>query len=83
MRGARSQQHGMCEASALAEPFIRIRGQLRDGIILEEFGRGARRGGFFPNRFGSVFAELGNRAMFVRLRPGAAWTIETAGLIHL
>src|SRR3954451_19512335 len=52
-------------------------------MLAKEFGRQPLRRCFVSDRFGAVLAKLGDLAMIVRARPGAALAIESVFLINV
>ena len=79
---AHRQMHGMSEAALLAQPVVGSAAEFRDAPPAEKFRSRLARGGFFSHRLGAVLAIFVGGAFSIRIRPGAARTIETIFLIQ-
>src|SRR6266540_2429853 len=73
----------MGDASLLFEPEVALLQHLLDAVRCEELRIGSKFGGFAGHGFGSVFAEFGDLALPVGIRPRAARAIEPILLIDL
>src|SRR5205823_2269427 len=79
---ARRQEHGMSEASLLAQPVIRLAAECGNAPFAEEFRSHFARGSFFSDRLGAVLAILVGGALAIGIGPSASGTIETVFLIQ-
>src|SRR3954464_9668106 len=83
MSAAGALHHRFRQSTLLAKPQIASGAQIIERMRAEEFAIDALRRRFIGNRFRAVLAKLGDLAMIVRARPGAALAIEPGFLVSV
>src|SRR3954471_7205437 len=83
MRGTGALDHRFCQSTLLAKPQIASGAQIIERMRAEEFPVDALRRRFIGDRFRAVLTKLGDLAMIVGARPGAALAIEPGFLVSV
>src|SRR5882672_3461709 len=82
VRRSGTQRHRDGEPALLPQPVIALPGELGDAVPREEVGVDASGRALFGDCLGAVLAKLERAAVAVRLRPGAAGTVEPVELVQ-
>ena len=83
VRPTLAQDHRLSDTTLLIVPVVALFEQFGDAVFGKKFSADLPCGGLRGNGFGSIFTELRNGAVVVRVWPGAAWAVKAVGLVEI